>query len=403
MGAAPFGKLAANIMHFARVLRGAGLPVGPASVIDALDAALSGSLRTRDEFYWTLHAILVKRREHKEIFDQAFHIFWKKPKMLEQLMQLMFQQITRAAGDKPKDPGFRRLAEAMFDQSNAQSRREKPEVLELDATFTASADDILRAKDFEQMTLAEQIHAREAIARLRLQRREFLTRRFQPDHAGERIDMRRTLRQSLRAGGHMIDLARRAPKIRQRPLVVLCDISGSCSSYSRMFLHFLHGLVNDRTDVTVFLFGTRLTNITRELQHLDADESIGRVSAAVKDWSGGTRIGATLKEFNYKWARRVLTQGADVLLMTDGLERDDTVQLSQEMQRLRRNAKHIVWLNPLLRFDRFEAKASGIRAMMPYVDEFRPVHSLNSLSDLAEALGKHAGPAHDPRKWLRAA
>ena len=390
-------------MHFARVLRGAGLPVGPASVIDTLDAALSGSLRTRDEFYWTLHAILVKRREHKEVFDQAFHVFWKKPKMLEQLMQLMFQQITRAAGDKPKDPGFRRLAEAMFDQNTTQSRREKPEVLELDATFTASADDILRAKDFEQMTLAEQIQAREAIARLRLQRREFLTRRFQPDHAGERIDMRRTLRQSLRAGGDMIDLARRAPKIRQRPLVVLCDISGSCSSYSRMFLHFLHGLVNDRTNVTVFLFGTRLTNITRELQHLDVDESIAKVSAAVKDWSGGTRIGATLKEFNYKWARRVLTQGADVLLMTDGLERDDTTQLTKEMQRLRRSAKKIVWLNPLLRFDRFEAKASGIRAMMPYVDEFRPVHSLNSLSDLAEALGKRAGPAHDPRSWLKAA
>lgn len=399
----PSGKLAANIMHFARVLRGAGLPVGPASVIDALDAALSGSLRSRDEFYWTLHAILVKRREHKEIFDQAFHVFWKKPKMLEQLMQLMFQQITRAAGDKPKDPGFRRLAEAMFDQTNAQSHREKPEVLELEATFTASADDILRAKDFEQMTLAEQIQAKEAIARLRLQRREFLTRRFQPDQAGARIDMRRTLRQSLRAGGHMIDLARRAPKIRQRPLVVLCDISGSCSSYSRMFLHFLHGLVNDRTDVTVFLFGTRLTNITRELQHLDVDESIAKVSAAVKDWSGGTRIGATLKEFNYKWARRVLTQGADVLLMTDGLERDDTTQLSKEMQRLRRSTKKIVWLNPLLRFDRFEAKASGIRAMMPYVDEFRPVHSLNSLGDLAEALGKRAGPAHDPLKWLKAA
>ena len=267
----------------------------------------AGSLRTRDEFYWTLHAIFVKRREHKEMFDQAFHVFWKKPKMLEQLMQLMFQQITRAAGEKPKEPGFRRLAEAMFDQAETQSRRqEKPEALELDATFTASADEILRAKDFEQMTLLEQIQARKAIAVLRLQRREVLTRRFQPDYAGTRIDMRRTLRQSLRSGGHMIDLARRDRRIRQPPLVVLCDISGSCSSYSRMFLHFLHGLVNDRTDVTVFLFGTRLTNVTRELQHLDVDEAIAKVSAAVKDWSGGTRIGATLKEFNYKWARRVL-------------------------------------------------------------------------------------------------
>jgi uncharacterized protein len=397
----PSGKLAANIMYFARVLRGAGLPVGPASVLDALDAAQSGSLRTRDDFYWTLHAILVKRREHKEIFDQAFHVFWKKPKMLEQLMQLMFQQITRAAGEKPKDPGFRRLAETMFDRNETQSRRqEKAEALELDATLTASADDILRAKDFEQMTLTEQMQAKKAIALLRLQRRETRTRRFQPNLAGERIDMRRTLRQSLRSGGDMISLARRERQTRERPLVVLCDISGSCSNYSRMFLHFLHGLVNDRHGITVFLFGTRLTNVTRELRHLDVDEAIAKVSAAVKDWSGGTRIGATLKEFNYRWARRVLTQGADVLLMTDGLERDDTVQLATEMQRLRRSAKQIVWLNPLLRFDRFEARAAGIRAMMPYVDEFRPVHSLNSLGELAQALAARKGAAHDPRKWM---
>jgi uncharacterized protein with von Willebrand factor type A (vWA) domain len=167
-----------------------------------------------------------------------------------------------------------------------------------------------------------------------------------------------------------------------------------------MFLHFLHGLVNDRGGVTVFLFGTRLTNVTRELQRSDVDEAVAKVSSAVKDWSGGTRIGATLKEFNYKWARRVLAQGADVLLMTDGLERGDIAQLAEEMQRLRRSAKQIVWLNPLLRFDRFEVRAAGIRAMMPYVDEFRPVHSLDSLSDLAQALATRTGAAHDPRKWM---
>ena len=396
----PSGKLAANIMHFARVLRDAGLPVGPASVLDALDAAKSGSLRTREDFYWTLHAILVKRREHKEIFDQAFHVFWKKPKMLEQLMQLMFQQITRAAGEKPKDPGFRRLAEAMFDQVETQSKRqEKPGALELEATLTASADEVLRRKDFEQMTLLEQLQARKAIELLRLHRRHIRTRRFRPDFSGERIDMRRTLQQSLRSGGDLISLARRERQTRERPLVVLCDISGSCSNYSRMFLHFLHGLANDRGGLKVFLFGTRLTNVTRELKHHDIDEAVSKVSSAVKDWSGGTRIGAALREFNYKWARRVMTQGADVLLMTDGLERGDVAELSAEMRRLRRSAKHIVWLNPLLRFDRFEARAAGIRAMMPHVDEFRPVHSLDSLSDLAQTLGARAGPAHVPPKW----
>jgi len=402
MSAAPLpsGKLADNIMHFARVLREAGLPVGPASVLDALDAAQSGSLQTREDFYWTLHAILVKRRDHKEVFDQAFHVFWKKPKMLEQLMKLMFTQITRSASDKAKQAGFRRLAEAMFDKVETQSRRqEKPDVLELDAAFTASADDILRAKDFEQMTLTEQADARAAIALMRLTPREIRTRRFEPNSAGTAIDMRRTLKQSLRTGGGLITLARRERQRREPPLVILCDISGSCSNYSRMFLHFLHAVANDRTRVTMFLFGTRLTNVTRELKRRDIDEAVSKVSAVVKDWSGGTRIGLTLKEFNQKWARRVLAQGAEVLLMSDGLEREDTAQLAHEMQRLRRSAKHIVWLNPLLRFGGFQARASGIRAIMPYVDEFRPVHSLNCLTDLAQTLGSRASAAHDPRKW----
>jgi uncharacterized protein len=394
------GMLASNIMHFGRVLRDAGLPVGPASVLDALDASLSGSLETREDFYWTLHSIFVKRRDHKEVFDQAFHVFWKKPKMLEQLMKLMYHQIARAAPDRPRQAGFRRLAEAMFDKVETQSKRqERPDVLELDATFTASADDILRAKDFEQMTLNEQAQARQAIALLRMRPRQIRTRRFELNRAGTTIDMRRTIRNSLRMGGDVITLARQRNQMREPPLVVLCDISGSCSNYSRMFLHFLHAIANDKTRVTVFLFGTRLTNVTRELKRRDIDEAVAKVSSAVKDWSGGTRIGLTLKEFNRKWARRVLSQNADVLLMSDGLEREDVGQLTHEMQLLRRSAKHIVWLNPLLRFDGFQAKASGIRAIMPYVDEFRPVHSLDSLIDLAQTLAGARAEAHNPRNW----
>jgi uncharacterized protein len=399
----PTGKLAVNIMHFARVLREAGLPVGPGHVLDALDAAQAGSLRSREDFYWTLHAVFVKRREHKEVFDQAFHVFWKKPKMLEQLMQLLFHQITRPADDKAKKAGFRRLAEAMFDKVDAHSRHEpKKESLEFDATYSHSAMEVLRKKDFDQMTVAEQAQARLAIARLALHRQEVKTRRFKPAHDGRRIDMRRTLKGSLRAGGHIIDLERRERQTREPPLVVLCDISGSCSNYSRMFLHFLHALSNDRERVTVFLFGTRLTNITRELKRRDVDEAMEKVSAAVKDWSGGTRIGAALRQFNYHWARRVLTQGAHVLIMTDGLDREDPGLLEGEMARLRRSAKRIVWLNPLLRYEGFQARAAGIRAMMPYIDEFRPVHSLESLADLARALAGPKRQEHDPRSWLKA-
>lgn len=398
------GKLAENIMHFARVLREAGIPVGPGAVLDALDAAMIGALRTRKDFYWTLHAVFVKRRDQREVFDQAFHVFWKKPKMLEQLMQLFFHQAARDSPEKAKQAGFRRLAEAMFDaRENESARREKKDDIEIDASFTASADEVLRAKDFEQMAVAEQAEARAAIARLRLHRTETMTRRWQRALNGPAIDMRRTLKGSLRAGGHFIDLKRREKKWHEPPLVVLCDISGSCSSYSRMFLHFLHALGNDRDRVHVFLFGTRLTNVTRELKRRDIDEAMAKVSGAVKDWSGGTRIGASLREFNYKWARRVLTQGAQLLIMTDGLDREDTGTLEHEMERLRRQSKRIVWLNPLLRYDGFEAVAGGIRVMMPYVDEFRPVHSLDSLRDLAAALAGPASAEHDPRLWLRKA
>jgi uncharacterized protein with von Willebrand factor type A (vWA) domain len=395
------GRLAENIMHFARVLREAGIPVGPGAVLDALDAAGTGSLRTRDDFYWTLHAVFVKRRDQRELFDQAFHVFWKKPRMLEQLMQLFFHQIARNAPEQAKQAGFRRLAEAMFDQQQAQSQRQKKDELEVDASFTASTEEVLRAKDFEQMTVAEQAQAKQAIARLRLYRIEQMTRRWQTSNNAPAIDMRRTLKGSMHAGGHFIDLERREKQWRQPPLVVLCDISGSCSNYSRMFLHFLHALTNDRDRVSVFLFGTRLTNITRELKRRDIDEAMAKVSGAVKDWSGGTRIGTSLKAFNHTWARRVLTQGAHVLIMTDGLDREGVDTLAHEMQRLRRQSKRIVWLNPLLRYEGFTALAAGIRAMMPYVDEFRPVHSLDSLRDLSAALAGAPTAEHDPRKWLR--
>jgi uncharacterized protein len=398
MNSAPPGKLATNIMHFGRVLREAGLPVGPSTVLDAIDAAQAGTLREREDFYWTLHAIFVKRREQREIFEQAFHVFWKKPKMLEQLMQLMYHQIARKADDKPKKAGFKRLAEAMFDKSHMKTApAQKNDVLEIDATFTASIDEVLRAKDFEQMSVAEQAQAKAAIAKLRMNPIEIRTRRFQASHAGTRIDMRRTMRETLRGG---VALARKELRWREPPLVVLCDISGSCSNYSRIFLHFLHGLSNDRARVTVFLFGTRLTNVTRDLQRRDVDEAVAKVSAHVQDWSGGTRIGTALHEFNFKWGRRVLAGGAHVLLMTDGLDREDVTNLKTEMQRLRRSAKRIVWLNPLLRYDGFEAKAGGIRAMMPFVDEFRPVHSLDSLADLAATLARPRGSGHDPAQWM---
>jgi uncharacterized protein len=392
------GKLADNIMHFGRVLRVAGLPVGPSAVLDAIDAAQSGTLRERQDFYWTLHAIFVKRRDQSEIFDQAFHVFWKRPKILERLMRAMLRQAPTLPNDEKKRAGSRRLSEALEPHADAREfPKPRQETIELDMSLTTSAQEVLRRKDFEQMSSNELSEVKNAIAKLRLHQSEIKTRRFQNSNSGTRIDMRRSFKSALRG---QVMLVRKQIIKRLPPLVVLCDISGSCSSYSRIFLHFLHALSNDRTRVTIFLFGTRLTNVTRDLQRRDADEAVAKVSDHVQDWSGGTRIGTALHEFNFKWGRRVLAGGAHVLLMTDGLEREDVKVLTEEMQRLRRSTKRIVWLNPLLRFDKFEAKAGGIRAIMPLVDEFRAVHSLDSLVDLATTLASPRSSRHDPKRWL---
>jgi uncharacterized protein with von Willebrand factor type A (vWA) domain len=399
------GKLAENIMHFARVLRGAGLPVGPGQVLDALEAAQTGCLTRKNDFHAALHSVFVKRHEHDPIFEQAFHIFWRKPKMMEQLIQLLFPQISRPVNDKKKQAGHRRLAEALFDETRPMhaQREEPPGELELDANYTFSSQELLRKKDFEQMTVEEQVRAKQAIAALRAERLRIRTRRFSAMRHGERIDLRRTLKSSVGSGGDLINLQFKRRKLREPPLAVLCDISGSMSNYSRMFLHFLHALLNDRDRVHVFVFGTRLTNITRELKRKDVDEAMEKVSVAVKDWSGGTRIGESIKAFNYLWARRVLTQGAHVILMSDGLDREEVSTLSEEMARLRRSARRIIWLNPLLRYAEFEPRAAGVRAIMPHVDEFRPVHNLASLEDIAAALAKPAREHHNPRHWLETA
>ncbi len=397
---APTGQLPANIMHFARVLRDAGLPVGPGAVLDALEAVRGGGMASKQDFYWVLHSVFVKRREHTVLFDHAFEVFWRKPKMIEQLMQLLFQQVRVEARPAKKKAGQKRLAEAMFDQDEQQSQRERPrDDIELEGEYTSSAREVLRSKDFEQMSAEEERQAREAIQRMRMNRLLVKMRRFRASPRGV-VDMRATLRKSMRTGGNMADLKFKARQTREPPLVVLLDISGSMANYSRVFLHFLHALTNDRSRVQVFTFGTRLTNITRELKRRDVDEAMELVGSHVNDWSGGTRIGHILREFNVKWSRRVLAQGAHVLLMTDGLDRDDVEVLEAEMARLARSAKRVVWLNPLLRYSGFEARAAGIKAMMPYVDEFRPCHSLNSLADLAEVLSGSRDAAHDPRRWM---
>ena len=263
-----------------------------------------------------------------------------------------------------------------------------------------SEKEVLRAKDFAQMSAAEIEATRKLIKSLVMPEDRRRTRRFAPSRRRVRIDARRSFRRSLQPGG-AIDLEFRASVVRPPPVVALCDISGSMSEYTRLFLHFLHALGETRR-VSTFLFGTRLTNVTRAMRARDPDDALAQCSALAVDWSGGTRIGEALARFNREWARRVLGQGAIVVLFTDGLERESVDLLAAEMARLRKSSRRVFWVNPLLRFDGFSAKAQGVRAMLPHVDSFRPIHNLASMADLCKALSGERDGARDPAAWLRA-
>jgi hypothetical protein len=384
--AASGGRLAENIMYFARTLRAAGLPVGPGRVLDAIRAVQVVGINNRQDFYWALHATLVNRREQKEIFDQAFHIFWRNPRLLERAMAMLLPQL-RVNAESAEDEVSRRLAEALAQENRGGTAGEEQqeEKIEVDAVMTYSDRELLQTMDFEKMSAAEIAKAKRLIAGMRLPIMALPTRRFRPDRLGRRIDMRATLRAALRSSDS-IPLRRRQPRRRHPPLVILCDISGSMSRYSRIILHFLHAITNDRDRVHTFLFGTRLTNVTRYLRHKDIDVALEKVGQTVDDWSGGTRIGKCLADFNSWWSRRVLGQGAVVLFISDGLDRDAGEGLAKEVERLHKSCRRLIWLNPLLRYDAYEPRSMGARTIMPHIDEFRPVHNLESLADLTRVL-----------------
>ncbi|MBN9671116.1 vWA domain-containing protein [Roseibium aggregatum] len=392
-------RITDNIVYFARTLRKAGVPVGPASVVDAVTAVEVSGIENREDLYWTLHAVFVRKHEHRLLFDEAFRIYWQSRGLIEKMLAVLSPVAPpRGEPEKPK-AGQTRVSQA-FEAAKERVAEETVPEIEVDAKFTVSGKELLQKKDFAQMTADEIAVAIKALRSMSLAMDNIRLRRLTPSARG-RIDPRRTLRASMRAGGDIIDLKFRKPAEKRPPVVALCDISGSMSQYSRLLLHFLHGLTAERRNVHTFLFGTRLTNVTRQLRMKDPDEALEACSEDVEDWSGGTRIASALHDFNLHWSRRVLSGQPTVLLITDGLERDTDEDLDREMDRLHRSCRRLVWLNPLLRFDGFEAKAKGIRAMLPHVDEFRAAHSLNAVADLVEALsGTGRSPAANPRNWL---
>jgi uncharacterized protein len=389
-------KLAENVVHFTRLLRGAGLKLGPASALDALAAAAAVDVLQREELYWALRAVLVKRPEDAALFDQAFRLFWRDPMGPRSALAQLLPHVR-----VPRDPQIsRRLAAAW--RPPRPGGAPLPERAELDAAATASPDEILHSRDFEQMSAGEIARARRIAAAMGVALRPVRTRRFAPDPHGERVDLARSLRESRRTMGDLAPLRFRSRVHLPPPLVVLCDISGSMGRYSEMLLQFLHALLAIRARAHAFLFATRLTDATRLLRRRDPDEALARCGREVADWAGGTRLRACLHDFNRAWSRRVLGHGAVVLLVTDGLDRDPEPGLEAEADRLHRSCRRLVWLNPLLRYERFEPRARGVRALLPHVDEHRPIHNLVSLKALGRALAapstpraerRHAGPA----------
>ncbi|NRB05194.1 MAG: VWA domain-containing protein [Rhodobacteraceae bacterium] len=389
-------RLAGNITHFARALRRAGLPIGPGRVIDAIEAVRAAGFSDKADFYWTLHACFVNRPEHRLVFAQIFRLYWRDPRYLEHMMAALMPAVRGVQGERAAAAAEKRAAEAILDTGQDHPDVELPDEpegteIEIDATLTMSAEEKLKTLDFEQMSTAEMAAAKRMLARLTLPVDPIASRRSRVAHRGS-VDPKRSLRAAMRTGGEFRDIAHKAPRVRWPNLVVLCDISGSMSNYSRMVLHFLHAVSNAKGQgwarVHAFTFGTRLTNISRHLHQRDVDAALQAAGAEAQDWEGGTRIGECLEAFNKHWSRRVMGQGAVVMVITDGLDRGEPENLARQMERLHLSSRRLIWLNPLLRWDGFAPKARGIAAMLPHVDSFRAGHSIASLEDLAQAISK---------------
>ncbi|RLJ41544.1 hypothetical protein BCF46_2503 [Litoreibacter meonggei] len=390
------GKLADNITWFARALRAAGIPVGPGRVIDAIRAVEAVGFTRKHDFFYVLQACFVSRPEHRTTFAQIFRLFWRDPRYLEHMIAALSPMIRGVQEEQKAKPAEKRAAEALLDGINREIEREEEEgeetEIEIDASRTMSGEERLRSLDFELMSNAEMAAAKRMLAKLTLPVKPLVSRRTRLSPNGPLIDGPATLRTAMRHGGEMQSFALKARRERWPNLVALCDISGSMSQYSRAVLHFLHAVSNEKgagwAKVHAFTFGTQLTNITRHLATRDVDAALAAAGAQAQDWEGGTKIGTCLHQFNRDWSRRVMGNGAVVLLITDGLDRDDPTALEKEMRRLQLTARRVIWLNPLLRWEEFAPKAHGIRAMLPHVDSFRAGHNIAALEDLADAISR---------------
>lgn len=375
------GNLLPHLLAFGYLLREVGVAVSPGQMIELIDALNHIPLTRREDFRAAARCLLVLRRDQLALFDTAFEFFWRnltggatESALLAEMLPTIHiprrqPRLPRKRPDAPAPP--------------PEGEREEPQ---LDMTLTYSPGELLRHKDFGQFSWEEVQACKLLLQKLEWRIAERPTRRQRAAHRGQRIDFRRTMRMSMRYGGVPLILARRQTRTEPRPLVVLCDISGSMERYSRILLQFVHVMSSGLHEVEAFVFGTRLTRITRHLRYRDIDDAVDLVSKQVVDWNGGTRIGDAIKHFNFVWGRRVLGHGPIVLIISDGWDRGEPDMLRREMGRLQRSCHRLIWLNPLLGNPNYQPLTVGMQAALPFIDDFRPVHNLMSLEQLAECL-----------------
>jgi uncharacterized protein with von Willebrand factor type A (vWA) domain len=386
--AADAGMLPENVVHFGRVLRAAGLSIGPASVVQALADLQILGIKRRDDFRYALGAHFVRRREDIEIFDLAFELFWRDP------FNVNGTNAAKSSAENEEDKKRlpERLKHALQDALQKRESRRQQQRNET-VGIAVSQREEFQQRDFGSMTPEELAAAQRTLRKLTIPAAMIRTRRARTDPGGKQVDFRKTMAEAARKSNSIGKLRRKSAPLRPADIVVLSDHSGSMDRYTRILLHFVHALTGQRRGVHTFVFGTRLTNVTRLLRNRDPDTALDGVAQHVKDWAGGTRIAPALREFNLRWGRRLLSRGAVVLLITDGLDSGDVAELTHEMERLSKSCRFLVWLNPLLRFDGFEPQAPGIKAMLPHVDAFLPIHNLQSVRDIGDALREASGLA----------
>ena len=373
--AAAGGALLENLLLFGRLCKGLGMALTPDRMVEAAHGLALIDLGYKADFHDALLAMMVTRQSDLWRFEMAFRAFWQPPLPAE-----MQSEINPPPLEWRSARGQAISAAEVTAIPDAESAERQISVMP-----TPSTQDALRTKNFADMTPNEIAAAKLMMKRLPWSPGLRRTRRLEAGK-GTALDMRRAFRHNLRYAGEMIALPTRRPKIKPRPLVVLCDISGSMERYSRLLLHFLHTLAGSLRQVEVFVFSTSLQRITRSLRHKSVDVALRDVGMSVNQWGGGTRIDAALHSFNYRWSRRVLGHGAVVLLITDGWDRGDSAQLRHEVAHLQQSCYRLVWLNPLLGDSRYQPLTEGAQAMLPWVDDFLPVHNLASLDALAREL-----------------